>query len=103
MSLEWFQHIANPYKLGLKKYFFQLLGEDYSEFEDTAEKLAHSAASEKEYTAIGDLLVKIYEKGYFQAVEDHRGALERLGYKVNLSHPEPPKKAHKIFDQEKSG
>ena len=86
----------NQYAFAVKQLFFNLLGADrYKLHEGFVGKLSDGCASETDYTAIGNLLIAIYESGYFKALDQQKELLAERGLNVSISIP--VKEEDKIF------
>lgn len=81
--------MSNPRVYTLKKWFIELLGNDYVPHDDAIERMASSLATDKDMKEFGRLITSVYEKGYRKAVEDYRGQIEKLGIKINVTAGEP--------------
>ena len=83
------QYMSNPRSFTLKKWFIELLQEDYPKFDTIIERVATSLATDQDLKEFGQLVTHVYEKAYRKAVEDYRSEVERLGIKINVSAGEP--------------
>lgn len=94
----WTQMFRNPYSLGLRNIFAQLLKQDYVQYEDIIERVSNTISTEKDYEQFGNLIMAVYEQAYQQCVQEHKHLLEQAGIKVNISRKEdPPQDAPSIF------
>lgn len=83
------QYMSNPRTYTLKKWFIELLGNDYVPHDDVIERMASSLATDKDMKDFGRLITSVFEKGYRKAVDDYRGQIEQLGIKINVVAEEP--------------
>jgi len=78
-------YMSNPRAFTLKKWFIELLQEDYPPFDTIVERISTSLTTDKDLKDFGKLITQIYEKAYRKAVEDYRSEVERLGVKINVT------------------
>jgi hypothetical protein len=81
---DFFKYASNPKAYTLKKWFSELLKEDYLPFNDVVERLATVLATEKDLQDCGRLITTIYERAYRKAVDDYREEFEKLGVTINI-------------------
>jgi stringent starvation protein B len=85
-----FENIFQPgmrggvYSQGAKKIFYDLLKENYSTHERIIDRLVSGINSPEEYQRLGKVLLALFESGYMLAVEQHKAALEKLGFQANV-------------------
>ena len=77
--------MSNPKSFTLKRWFIELLQEDYAPFDNVIERIAMSLATESDMKEFGKLITSVYEKAYLKAVEDYRSEVEKLGVKIHVS------------------
>lgn len=94
-----FEHLANPYKFGIKKYLFELLQDRFAENEIIIERLGSAINTKQDFEMFGKLIVSVYETAYLRSVGDHRESLKKLGYEAIVEPPknEEPPKDQRIF------
>lgn len=78
------RYMSNPRSFTLKKWFAELLKEDYIQHDTVIERVAMSLTTEQDLKEFGKLITQIYEKGYRKAVEDYRQQAEQLGIKITV-------------------
>lgn len=82
--------IVRPYGFAGKKLLFEVLKDRYGKHEDIIDRITDVIHSEKDYKLLGQLIVDIYEKGFLNAVEQHRSVMEQQGLSVNVVIPKSP-------------
>ncbi len=80
--------IQEQLAIALKKMFFEFLKEDYHNHEKAIERISDIVRTRNDYKLFGDLMSKIYEKGYLLAIAQHKDILKKLGYKTFVKTPE---------------
>lgn len=65
----------------------QFLAERYPQNKDIVERIGHNLVTEKDFTDFMKLVVDVYESAYLKAVDQYRVYLEKIGIKVEVSHP----------------
>ena len=83
--------MSNPRCFTLKKWFIELLDKDYVPHDDIVERMASALTTDQDMKEFGNLITKVFEKGYRKAVEDYRGQIEKLGIKINVVAEQPKK------------
>ncbi len=73
------------YKIGLKQYMSQFLGERYAKHQEIIERVAHTIATDNDFSAFMALAVDIYEAAYLKAVDDCREQFDKIGVKVEIT------------------
>lgn len=76
--------MSNPKSFTLKKWFVELLKEDYIPHDTIIERTAMALTTDKDIEDFGKLIGQVYEKGYRKAIEDYKGEIEKLGFKLNM-------------------
>lgn len=90
----------NPLAFGVRKFFLQVLGNTrYVKHQTYIDRLATYVQTEQDYKDMGQLIAEVYETGYMKAVEEHREAIERLGYKTEIKRTDSPTKTEPIFSE----
>jgi hypothetical protein len=79
------RYMSNPRSFTLKKWFIELLKEEYPPFDAIVERIATSLITDKDLKDFGQLVTHIYAKAYRKAVEDYRKEIEKLGLKINIT------------------
>ena len=77
-------YMSNPRSFTLKKWFVEILKEDYMRHDTIIERVATSLTTESDLKEFGDLITGVYEKAYKKAVDDYREQAERIGIKVSV-------------------
>lgn len=77
-------YMSNPKAFTLKKWFIELLQENYHPFDTIIERIATSLTTDQDLKEFGELITQIYEKAYRKAVDDYRSEIEKLGIKINV-------------------
>lgn len=78
------KYMSNPKSFTIKQWLSQLLQENYSHHDQTAERVAASLLTEQDLEDFGKLLTQVYEKGYRKAVEDYKHQVEKFGIQVTI-------------------
>lgn len=78
------KYMSNPRSFTVKRWFVELLKEDYSPHDMIIERVAASLTTERDMQDFGKLVTAIYEKAYRKAVEDYRSQAEQLGLKIHI-------------------
>ena len=77
-------YMSNPRSFTLKKWFAELLKEDYSPHDQIIERMSTSITTEKDLKDLGKLIMKLYEKAYLKAVDDYKEQAENMGIKISV-------------------
>lgn len=77
-------YMSNPRAFTLKKWFIELLQEDYPPFDTIIERIATSLTTDQDLKEFGQLITQVYEKAYRKSVDDYRSEIEKLGVKINV-------------------
>ena len=77
-------YMSNPRSFTLKKWFVEILKEDYMKHDTIIERVATSLTTESDLKEFGDLITGVYEKAYKKAVSDYSEQAEKLGLKVSV-------------------
>lgn len=77
-------YMSNPKSFTLKKWFIEILKEDYIKHDNIIERVSTSLTTENDLKEFGDLITGVYEKAYRKAVEDYKVQAEQLGLKVSV-------------------
>lgn len=80
--------MSNPRSFTLKKWFYELLGLQYSAHDSIIERISTSLSTEKDVEDFGKLIGQVYEVAYKRAVNDYKVEVEKLGLKVHVVAPE---------------
>ena len=78
------KYMSNPRSFTLKRWFVELLKEDYLPHDVIVERVASSLITERDVQDFGKLITAIYEKAYRKAVEDYRSQAEQIGLKISV-------------------
>ena len=84
---DWMDYIQNPKSYVLKKYIHDLLKDRYGRHLPILERLSHYLVTENDIKEFGQLAVDLYETAYMKAVEDHKEALAKAGFKATIVPP----------------
>lgn len=76
--------MSNPRSFTLKKWFMELLKEEYMQHDEVIERVATALVTEKDIERFGKMIMNVYERAYKKAVEDYRTQIEKAGLKVTL-------------------
>lgn len=57
----------------------------YDKNKETIERIAHSIATDQDFTSIMSFCVDIYESAYLKAIEDCKEQFDKLGIKVEIA------------------
>ena len=77
-------YMSNPKSFTLKKWFSELLKEDYPQHDQIIERVAVAITTDKDLKDFGKLVINIYEKAYHKAVQDYQEQAAQLGLKINV-------------------
>lgn len=79
------KYMANPKSFTLKRWFFELLKENYKPHDTIIERVSTSLTTEKDVEDFGALIMQVYHAAYLRAVNDYKEQAEKVGLKVVLS------------------
>jgi hypothetical protein len=85
--MNWLTMLANPKGFAIRKMMFEFLKERYGRNDQIVERLSASLTTEGDVQAFIKLMIDVYEKGYMQAVDDHKEQLAKIGLKVSVKPP----------------
>lgn len=77
-------YMSNPRSFTLKKWFVEILKEDYMQHNTVIERVATSLTTESDLKEFGALITGVYERAYKKAVDDYKEQAEQLGIKVSV-------------------
>jgi hypothetical protein len=77
-------YMANPRSFTLKKWFIEILKEDYMKHDTIIERVSTSLTTESDLNEFGKLITGVYERAYKKAVDDYQEQAEKLGIKVSI-------------------
>lgn len=78
------KYMSNPRSFTLKRWFVEILKEDYMPHNDVIERVSTSLTTEQDLKDFGNLITQIFEKGYRKAVSDYQSQAESLGLKISV-------------------
>ena len=78
------KYMSNPRSFTLKRWFVELLKEDYLSHDTIVERVASALTTEQDVKDFGNLVTAIYDKAYRKAVEDYRSQAEQMGLKITI-------------------
>lgn len=78
------RYMSNPKAFTLKKWFVELLQEEYPPHDNIIERVSTSLITEQDLKEFGKLVTTVYERAYKKAVSDYREQAEALGVKINI-------------------
>jgi hypothetical protein len=84
MAQNWVEFFTNPQGTALKRYLYDILKDKYAKHHDVIERIASNLQTEKDLQNFSALVVELFEMAYTKAVEDYKGELKKLGYKVDI-------------------
>mgnify|MGYP003972963931 FL=1 len=76
--------MANPRSFTLKKWFIEIMKEDYMKHDTIIERVSTSLTTERDLEDFGALITGVYERAYKKAVNDYQEQAEKLGIKVSV-------------------
>ena len=77
-------YMSNPRSFTLKRWFVEILKEDYMRHDTIIERVAASLTTESDLKEFGDLITSVYEKAYKKAVADYSEQAKKIGIKVSV-------------------
>ena len=80
--------MSNPKSFTLKKWFSDILKEEYTIHDEIIERISTSMLTDKDVEKLGKLITNVYEIAYKKAVNDYRAEFEKLGVKINVDFKE---------------
>lgn len=78
------RYMSNPRSFTLKKWFVELLQEDYTPHDAIVERIAVALTTDQDVKDFGKLITQIYERAYRKAVDDYREQAEQMGLKIHV-------------------
>lgn len=81
------KYLTNPRSFTLKRWFVELLKENYTPHNDVIERIASGLTTEQDVKDFGKLITQIYETGYRKAIEDYKSQAEQLGLRISIVNP----------------
>ena len=80
--------MSNPKCFTLKKWFADILKNEYTPHDEIVERISASILTDKDVERFGKLITSIYEVAYKKAVSDYKDEFEKLGVKINIGNKE---------------
>lgn len=81
------KYMSNPKAFTLKKWFYDMLGMDYTSHDAIIERVAVALTTDKDLTDFGKLISQVFEKGFKRAIDEYSKEAERIGLKVTIVPP----------------
>ena len=81
------KYMANPRAFTLKKWFYDLMGMEFSSHDTIIERVSASLTTQQDLEEFGKLVGHVYEKGYRKALEDYKKEAEKHGLTVSVQPP----------------
>ncbi len=89
MAANWMEMLSNPKGIVIRNYMLQLLGDQrFLKHQAFIERLAAILPTTADIKELGEIMLAVYESGYFKALGDYQKEFEKLGYNVNVVRPE---------------
>lgn len=86
-SSNFVKYMSNPKSFTMKRWFYDLLGMDYSSHDTIIERVSTALTTQKDLEDFGKLIGQVYEKGFRRAIDEYKKEVEKLGLKVNIVPP----------------
>ena len=77
-------YMSNPRSFTLKKWFVEILQEDYMKHDTIIERVSTSLTTQRDLVEFGELITGVYERAYKKAVDDYREQAEQAGIKISI-------------------
>lgn len=74
--------MSNPRCFTLKRWFVELLQEKYPPDDTIIERIATSLSTDRDIEDFGKLIMEVYHKAYYRAVNDYKEQAEKMGLKI---------------------
>jgi len=85
MSNNWMDMISNPKGMLIRNYMLQILGQEkFLKHQAFIDRLAAVLPTSADIKELGEIVVEVYESGYFKALNDYKDQFQKLGYDVNV-------------------
>jgi len=78
------QQFMNPQSTVLKKYLFDILRERFPRNEDIIERVAAALVTQGDLQGFSQLIMDVFETGYFKSLNEQKEILTKAGIKVNV-------------------
>ena len=78
------KYMANPRSFILKRWFHDILRENYGPHDEIIERVATSLATDKDMEDFGKLIGQVYQTAYMKAVNEYRDQAEKMGLTVTV-------------------
>jgi hypothetical protein len=78
------QQLMNPQSTVLKKYLFEILREKFPRNEEIIERVASALVTQGDLQGFSQLIIDVFETGYFKSLNEHKDILTKAGIKVNV-------------------
>lgn len=82
----WVEMMANPKAAVVKNYLLQLLGaEKYQKHQSFIERLAMTLQTQSDLEDFSNIMMGLFEGGYYKALNDYKDKFAKLGYQITVS------------------
>lgn len=78
------KYMMNPRGFMLKQWFADILKDKFVDHQNIVERVATSLVTDKDVADFGALITKIYEAGYYKAIEDYKAQAEKSGVQITV-------------------
>ena len=79
--------ISNPKGTVIRNYMLQILGQEkFLKHQAFIDRLGAVLPTSADVQELGQIVVAVYEQGYFKALNDYREQFKKLGYDVSVKH-----------------
>jgi len=87
MNNNWMDMISNPKGMVIRNYMLQILGQEkFLKHQAFIERLGAVLPTSADIQELGQIMVGVYESGYYKALNDYREQFAKLGYDVSVKH-----------------
>lgn len=77
--------ISNPKGMLIRNYMLQVLGQEkFLKHQAFIDRLGAVLPTSADIQELGQIIVGVYEQGYYKALNDYREQFQKLGYDVNV-------------------
>lgn len=81
----WMDAISNPKGMLIRNYMLQVLGQEkFLKHQAFIDRLGAVLPTSADIQELGQIIVGVYEQGYYKALNDYREQFQKLGYDVNV-------------------
>jgi hypothetical protein len=81
------KYVSNPKAFTMKRWFFEMLGDEYAAHDTIVERAATALTTDKDLEDFGRLISKVYECGFRRAAAEYAKEAEKLGLTVRVVTP----------------